>query len=89
MQHSETGPAVALQVVCLDCSSLSHVDMHYYESISRLQAYIYLKLVFCSVYYVGPNGWKKLSGDDVGELHYKYYPVVSDTVEQKMLEVAQ
>ncbi|BFG16144.1 hypothetical protein CerSpe_024180 [Prunus speciosa] len=29
-----------------------------------------------SVYHVGPNGWKKLSGDDVGELHYHYYPVV-------------
>ncbi|KAL3677956.1 hypothetical protein R1sor_020912 [Riccia sorocarpa] len=28
-----------------------------------------------SVYYVGPDGWKKVSGDDVGELHYKYYPV--------------
>ncbi|XP_068641610.1 proteasome subunit beta type-5-like [Aristolochia californica] len=40
-----------------------------------------------SVYYVGPNGWKKLSGDDVGELHYKYYPVVP-SVEQEMTEVA-
>lgn len=55
--------------------------------ISGLQAYIYLKLVLCSVYHVGPNGWKKLSGDDVGELHYKYYPVVHDTVEQEMIEV--
>lgn len=27
-----------------------------------------------SVYHVGPEGWKKLSGDDVGELHYRYYP---------------
>ncbi|KAF8399926.1 hypothetical protein HHK36_015797 [Tetracentron sinense] len=41
-----------------------------------------------SVYYVGSNGWKKLSGDDVGELHYKYYPVVPSTVEQEMVEVA-
>ncbi|KAA3465630.1 proteasome subunit beta type-5 [Gossypium australe] len=40
-----------------------------------------------SVYYVGPNGWKKLSGDDVGELHYKYYPVMPSTVEQEMVEV--
>jgi len=40
------------------------------------------------VYYVGPDGWKKLSGDDVGELHYKYYPVVSaSSVEQEMVEV--
>ncbi|XVF02722.1 hypothetical protein REPUB_Repub04eG0198800 [Reevesia pubescens] len=41
-----------------------------------------------SVYYVGPNGWKKLSGDDVGELHYKYHPVMPSTVEQEMVEVA-
>ncbi|KAH9708302.1 proteasome subunit beta type-5-B [Citrus sinensis] len=34
-----------------------------------------------SVYYVGPNGWKKLSGDDVGELHYHYYPVTPNPVE--------
>ncbi|XP_043689811.1 proteasome subunit beta type-5-like [Telopea speciosissima] len=41
-----------------------------------------------SVYYVGPNGWKKLYGDDVGELHYKYYPVVQGAVEQEMIEVS-
>ncbi|EXC06139.1 Proteasome subunit beta type-5 [Morus notabilis] len=41
-----------------------------------------------SVYYVGPDGWKKLSGDDVGELHYKYYPVTAGTVEQEMAEVS-
>jgi len=41
-----------------------------------------------SVYHVGPNGWKKLSGDDVGELHYTYYPVTPETVEQEMVEVA-
>ncbi|KAJ8447753.1 hypothetical protein Cgig2_015116 [Carnegiea gigantea] len=41
-----------------------------------------------SVYYVGPDGWKKLSGDDVGELHYHYYPVVpAEVVEQEMAEV--
>lgn len=40
-----------------------------------------------SVYYVGPNGWKKLSGDDVGELHYNYYPVTPSTVDQEMAEV--
>ncbi|KAK6922383.1 Proteasome, subunit alpha/beta [Dillenia turbinata] len=39
-----------------------------------------------SVYYVGPSGWKKLSGDDVGELHYNYYPVLPSTVEQEMTE---
>lgn len=40
------------------------------------------------VYHVGPNGWKKLSGDDVGELHYKYYPVEPTSVEQEMAEVS-
>eukprot|EP00246_Nothoceros_aenigmaticus_P008988 TRINITY_DN24268_c0_g1_i1.p1 TRINITY_DN24268_c0_g1~~TRINITY_DN24268_c0_g1_i1.p1 ORF type:complete len:276 (+),score=40.75 TRINITY_DN24268_c0_g1_i1:205-1032(+) len=39
-----------------------------------------------SVYYVGPDGWKKMSGDDVGELHYKYYPVAEEVVEQEMVE---
>ncbi|KAE8807362.1 20S proteasome beta 5 subunit [Hordeum vulgare] len=39
-----------------------------------------------SVYYVGPDGWKKLSGDDVGELHYHYYPVQAAPVEQEMAE---
>lgn len=43
---------------------------------------------YVSVYYVGPDGWKKLSGDDVGELHYKYYPVVPSSVEHEMAEVA-
>ncbi|CAJ2644432.1 proteasome subunit beta type-5-like isoform X2 [Trifolium pratense] len=42
-----------------------------------------------SVYYVGPTGWKKLSGDDVGELHYHYNPVTpSTTVEQEMVDAA-
>lgn len=27
-----------------------------------------------SVYHVGENGWTKITGDDVGELHYEYYP---------------
>ncbi|VVA91173.1 unnamed protein product [Arabis nemorensis] len=41
-----------------------------------------------SVYHVGPKGWKKLSGDDVGELHYHYYPVAPATAEQVMEEAA-
>lgn len=45
-------------------------------------------MAFVSVYHVGPNGWKKLSGDDVGELHYKYYPVEPTAVEQEMTEVS-
>ncbi|MQM09737.1 hypothetical protein Taro_042611, partial [Colocasia esculenta] len=40
-----------------------------------------------SVYHVGPDGWKKLSGDDVGELHYHYYPVTPSPVEQEMVEI--
>ncbi|XP_076894630.1 proteasome subunit beta type-5-B-like, partial [Bidens hawaiensis] len=39
-----------------------------------------------SVYHVGPNGWTKLSGDDVGELHYSYYPVEPAIVEQEMAD---
>jgi 20S proteasome subunit beta 5 len=39
-----------------------------------------------SVYHVGPDGWKKLSGDDVGELHYHYYPVQKTPVEQEMTD---
>ncbi|XLR36660.1 hypothetical protein HN51_046010 [Arachis hypogaea] len=39
-----------------------------------------------SVYHVGPEGWKKWTGDDVGDLHYQYYPVVPSTVEQEMVE---
>ncbi len=27
-----------------------------------------------SVYHVGENGWTKVTGDDVGELHFHYYP---------------
>ena len=46
-----------------------------------------LNLFFLSVNYVGPDGWKKHSGDDVGELHYHYYPVMPSTVEQEMVEV--
>ncbi|XP_042040054.1 proteasome subunit beta type-5-like [Salvia splendens] len=40
-----------------------------------------------SVYHVGPGGWKKLSGDDVGEMHYSYYPIEPTTVEQEMADV--
>ncbi|GLJ04904.1 hypothetical protein SUGI_0006040 [Cryptomeria japonica] len=39
-----------------------------------------------SVYYVGPQGWKKLFGDDVGELHYNYYLVTENVVEHEMVE---
>eukprot|EP00270_Netrium_digitus_P015731 TRINITY_DN5564_c0_g1_i2.p1 TRINITY_DN5564_c0_g1~~TRINITY_DN5564_c0_g1_i2.p1 ORF type:complete len:275 (+),score=59.02 TRINITY_DN5564_c0_g1_i2:105-929(+) len=27
-----------------------------------------------SVYHIGADGWKKVKGDDVGELHWSYYP---------------
>ena len=32
-----------------------------------------------SVYHVNENGWTKVSGTDVGELHFEYYP--ADPVE--------
>jgi 20S proteasome subunit beta 5 len=28
----------------------------------------------CAVYHVTEAGWKKVGGDDVTELHFKYYP---------------
>lgn len=41
-----------------------------------------------AVYHVTADGWKKVRGDDVGELHYEYYPTPeahpcqgSDTIE--------
>ena len=43
-------------------------------------------MIHIAVYHVGPNGWTKLSGDDVGELHYSYYPVEPATVEHEMTE---
>ena len=33
-----------------------------------------------SVYHVSEKGWTKMSGTDVGELHFKYYP--ADPVEE-------
>lgn len=27
-----------------------------------------------AVYHVTKDGWKKVSGTDVGELHFEYYP---------------
>jgi 20S proteasome subunit beta 5 len=41
-----------------------------------------------SVYYVGPAGWKKMSGTDVGELHYSYYPVQEAPAEAEMGEAS-
>ena len=31
-----------------------------------------------SVYHITKDGWTKVRGDDVGELHYKYYPLDGD-----------
>eukprot|EP00244_Chara_vulgaris_P011529 TRINITY_DN5748_c0_g2_i2.p1 TRINITY_DN5748_c0_g2~~TRINITY_DN5748_c0_g2_i2.p1 ORF type:complete len:289 (+),score=47.38 TRINITY_DN5748_c0_g2_i2:310-1176(+) len=44
-----------------------------------------------SVYHIGPDGWEKVSGDDVNDLHYAYYPVPSTNQmppEQSMTDVA-
>ncbi|CAH9084176.1 unnamed protein product [Cuscuta europaea] len=35
----------------------------------------------------GPNGWKKLSGDDVGELYCRYNPIEPAAVEHEMTDV--
>lgn len=34
-----------------------------------------------SVYHVTENGWTKVSGDDVGDLHYHYYPEGNPTTQ--------
>lgn len=31
-------------------------------------------VMVAAVYHVTADGWKKVRGDDVGELHYEYYP---------------
>lgn len=30
--------------------------------------------ILSAVYHVTKDGWKKVSGTDVGELHFEYYP---------------
>jgi hypothetical protein len=35
-------------------------------------------MLFPLVSYVGPQGWKKLSGNDASEFHYKYYLVIEN-----------
>jgi len=38
-----------------------------------------LRVVACTaVYHVTENGWIKVRGDDVTELHFKYYPKPED-----------
>lgn len=32
----------------------------------------------CAVYHVTEKGWTKVRGEDVGELHYKYYKAPED-----------
>ena len=31
-------------------------------------------IILLAVYHVTEKGWTKVRGEDVGELHYKYYP---------------
>ena len=33
-----------------------------------------LLILWRAVYHVTKDGWKKVRGDDVGQLHYNYYP---------------
>ena len=84
MPHSEMEPVAVLLAV----PPLSQVLKKILSMVLFYMCTLLLMSLIFSVYYVGPNGWKKLSGDDVGELHYKYYPVMPSTVEQEMVEVA-
>ncbi|CAK9181553.1 unnamed protein product [Ilex paraguariensis] len=83
---------------CIRCSNVSaryRYDMTVEEAAELARRAIYHATFrdgasggVASVYHVGPDGWKKLSGDDVGELHYMYYPVEPTAVEQEMIEVS-
>lgn len=65
-----------------------HICAYTYICIYCLSLLFIHECTSLSVYHVGPNGWKKLSGDDVGELHYTYYPVETTPIEQEMAEVS-
>ncbi|CAK9166548.1 unnamed protein product [Ilex paraguariensis] len=84
MQHSEMEPVVELLVVCPPSSLVLCVCVRVRASMIDLHMTLDLSLV----YHVGPKGWKKLSGDDIGELHYMYYPVEPTIVEQEMTELS-
>ncbi|URD73800.1 hypothetical protein MUK42_20055 [Musa troglodytarum] len=76
---------------CLTCSLSSWGAGLYYVdseggSLKSGQEVHKLLVFWIAVYHVKPDGWKKLSGDDVSELHCNYYPVVPTSVEQEMAE---
>ncbi|KAK1405081.1 Proteasome endopeptidase complex [Heracleum sosnowskyi] len=59
-----------------------HYDMTVEEAVELARRFMYHATFSdgvsggtASVYYVGPDGWKNLSGNDVGKLHYQYNPV--------------
>ena len=90
MQHSVMVPVVELLAVLSLSFSFSlslSISLSLFLNTAHPWSQYNLNLFSFSVYYVGPDGWKKLSGDDVGELHYHYYPVMPSTVEQEMVEV--
>ena len=62
------GVASGTPPVCLCMSVCTYACFH--------ELICVFNCAFLSVYYVGANGWTKLSGDDVSELHNKYYPTV-------------
>lgn len=42
---------------------------------NSLQSVLQIFLLMCpAVYHVTESGWKKVSGNDVTELHFEYYP---------------
>lgn len=46
--------------------------------IARSEATSSPESVLCAVYHVTENGWKKVTGTDVGLLHYELYPKPED-----------
>ena len=71
MQPSGTLCPAALSVV----SAPRHPTPAFGSSLLHARAVSeMLLIVWRAVYHVTKDGWKKVRGDDVGQLHYKYYP---------------
>ena len=74
---SEMLSVAAQSVVSGDLGAVSVVEI--LDSTGPFSAVVirtadaHMMLIF-AVYHVTEKGWTKVRGDDVGELHYQYYP---------------
>ena len=42
------------------------------------KSFVHMQMLCDAVYHVTEKGWTKVRGEDVGELHYKYYKTPED-----------